>query len=303
MIKVGFCVAYDWHLLKSSVPRIYDRADKICFSIDRGRRSWSRQPYAFDNDAFFAWIKDIDHAHKIDVYEDDFSLEGLTAMENDSRQRTMMGQRMGIGGWHVQVDSDEYFVDFKGFCEYLLKLNPNPTGTEKPYNVHVYIYDLFKRLPDGFLIVTESGKRPFTQPFATTQPVYESARQNGHFNKVSPFYIVHETWARGEEELTFKLANWGHVSIELKDPQVRESYLNFWRIMDKHNCKFAHNFHFAVPVVWGGLKFVQADSIETLLRNFKPDFNVSSWYIKIVSSRVYGKFRQVIHKIKSRRTA
>jgi hypothetical protein len=36
-------------------------------------------------------------------------------MENETRERMMIAQRMGEGGWHVQVDSDEYFLDFGTF--------------------------------------------------------------------------------------------------------------------------------------------------------------------------------------------
>ncbi len=30
------------------------------------------------------------------------------------------------GGWHIQIDADEYFLDFKGFVDFLIKLNDNP---------------------------------------------------------------------------------------------------------------------------------------------------------------------------------
>src|SRR5690349_10266607 len=111
MIKVGFCVSYDWVLLKRSLPRVYGQADKICLSIDKNRRSWTGTPYVFDEDAFRSWISSVDVQNKIDVYEDDFALSNLSAMENDTRQRNLMAKRLGKGGWHIQVDSDEYFLD------------------------------------------------------------------------------------------------------------------------------------------------------------------------------------------------
>ena len=51
-IKVGFCVAYDWELLKNSIPRVYNAADTICLSIDKNRTSWSGKKYDFDESAF-----------------------------------------------------------------------------------------------------------------------------------------------------------------------------------------------------------------------------------------------------------
>src|SRR6478609_6414773 len=107
IIKVGFCVAYDWHLLKRSVPLIYPHADVICLSVDKNSKSWGGEKYSFDKRAFREFVSAIDTQNKIDVYEDDFSLPQLSAMENDTRQRNLMAKRMGAGGWHIQIDSDE----------------------------------------------------------------------------------------------------------------------------------------------------------------------------------------------------
>src|SRR5688500_11089456 len=118
IIKVGFCVSYDWEFLKKSVPRVYESADSICFSLDKRRVSWSGKKFDFDDEAFYSWVKEIDKDKKIIIYEDDFYNAHLTSLQNDSLQRTLMSKRMGEGGWHVQVDSDEYFFDFKRFCDY-----------------------------------------------------------------------------------------------------------------------------------------------------------------------------------------
>lgn len=297
MIKVGFCVSYDWRLLKNSLPRVYASADVICLSIDKSRRSWSGSSYTFDEDDFRKWLVLADPDKKIDFYEDDFALPNLTAMQNDSRQRNMMAARMGKGGWHIQVDSDEYFVDFQGFVNYLRKLLPNPTGDEKPFNVHVFLYDLFKKVDGGYLVIDPERKRPFSAPFATTRPDYWSARQNGHFNKLSPYYVVHETWARGEEELRFKLANWGHASVELQKKDVRESYVNFWKSIDRHNYQFIRDFHFAIPHCWDRLGFVPGETIDELMINFKPDFRISTLYIQLANLRAYGKMKQWFSKL------
>src|SRR3954466_6496597 len=123
MIKVGYCVAYDWKLLNFSVPQIYENSDLICISIDRERRSWSGKSFSWDQAAFEEMIDKIDTKRKIKIFEEDFSLPALSPMENEVRQRTMIAEFMGNDGWHIQLDTDEYFLDFFGFTKYLKGLS------------------------------------------------------------------------------------------------------------------------------------------------------------------------------------
>ena len=157
-IKVGFCVAYDWELLKNSIPRVYNAADTICLSIDKNRTSWSGKKYDFDESAFQGFIAQIDTQHKIKIYEDNFSLPDLSSIENDNRQRNMMADFLGKGGWHIQVDSDEYFLDFEGFVNYLTNHFPDP-DTIKPINVCCNWVSLIKRTENGFLYVNHKLHR------------------------------------------------------------------------------------------------------------------------------------------------
>ena len=60
-------------------------------------------------------------------------------------------------------------------------------------------------------------------PIATNVPIYEYGRKNGHFNHQSPFFMVHDTWARSEEEILQKIQNWGHKT----DFDVMK-YFEFW---------------------------------------------------------------------------
>jgi hypothetical protein len=173
----------------------------------------------------------------------------------------------------------------------LISLNPNPTGKEKPFNVHVFLYDLFKKVEGGYLFIYPKDKNPFSAPFATTKPEYLRARHNGHFNKLAPFYVIHETWARGEDELRFKLANWGHSSEELRKLEVRESYINLWKSVDKYNYRYIKDFHFALPHGWEGLGYIEAQSMEEFIINFKPNFRINKFYLKIVNKRFYGRIK------------
>jgi hypothetical protein len=298
IIKTGFCVAYDWRLLENSLPPVYESSDIICLAIDKARRSWAGNSFEFNDAAFYTLIDNIDKDKKIIIYEDDFSRPDLTARENCNLQRTLIAKRMGEGGWHVQVDCDEYFSNFNGFVKFLLSLNDNPTGKEKPYNVNVFLYDLFKKVPDGYLYAYANEKRPFSAPFATTRPQYLRARHNGYFNRVSPFYVIHETWARSEEELRFKLSNWGHSAEELKKVEMRESFINLWKAIDQYNYQYIKNFHFSVAHGWEGLGFVKAKDMQEFIINFNPGFKISGFYLRLLNNRMYGRIRYFIDKMK-----
>lgn len=294
LVKVGFCVAYDWELLKISLPPVYKHADRICMSIDKNRKSWRGESYLFNEEQFRLWLSSIDTLKKIDVYEDEFSNSSKRAFENEGRQRSLMATRLGKGGWHIQIDCDEYFTDFKGYKDFLIRLNPNPTGEEKAINVSVFLFDLFKKVNKGYLII--ENRKPFSAPFATTRPEYKGGRQNGHFNKLSPFFVIHETWSRDEAELKYKLSNWGHSTDEFAEPAIQESYIKLWSALDQHNYSFVRNFHFAVPHYWEKIKFVPAQSIEELLANFRPQLNIGLLKLFFANSRLLAKIRQLLGK-------
>ena len=144
-IKTGFCVSYDWELLKKSIPPIYEQSDIICLAVDKNRKSWSGNKYTFDEVAFRSFVQQVDKDKKIEIYEDDFSRPDLNARQNCNRQRTMIAEQLKKGGWHIQIDSDEYFTDFSGFVNTLKAINPRPTGDEKPVNVCPYLIPLIKQ--------------------------------------------------------------------------------------------------------------------------------------------------------------
>jgi len=295
IIKVGFCVSYDYEMLKKSIPRIYKDADIICLAVDKNRKSWAGNKFDFDNEAFFSFIKEIDVDHKIDVYEEDFAIPTLNSRENCNRHRMLIAERMGKGGWHIQIDSDEYFFDFKGFTEYLKKIHPNPTGNEKGMNVNLSWIPLVKRTKNGFLFVDFGKKLPEDQPFATNRPNYERARTNGYYCNLSPFYVLHETWARSDNDLLFKINNWGHSAEELSQKEVRMSYYNFWKILDEHNYQYAHNFHPALGRNWPLLGYIAADSIEDVfIKMPQPKFPMNAFVLKLYNSKIGAKLRQIL---------
>ncbi len=294
IIKVGFCVAYDWELLKKSVPIIYELADIIVFSIDKQRKSWAGTPYYFDETAFQSFLLDIDKDKKIQVYEDDFSMPNLSSIENDNRQRNLMAKQMGEGGWHIQIDSDEYFLDFKGFIEYLKKFNANPNFAQKGINISCGLIPLIKKTESGYIYVDYQGKPIETCPFATNKPFYSAARRNGYFNHISPFFVLHETWARGEEELLKKISSWGHDN----DFIDKESFFRLWQALDAYNCGFIKNFHPLQGEVWPALSYKEGKTIEEFLQNFPvPKFPSSKSQLFLNNNRNFARLKALWSKI------
>jgi hypothetical protein len=297
MIKVGFCVAYDWELLKNSIPRVYAHADIICLALDKDRKSWSGNKFDFDDKAFYDFVQSIDTDKKITIYEDCFSLPELNARQNCNRHRMLIAEKMGKGGWHIQVDSDEYFLDFGAFVDELTRIHKSPTGKEKPINVCPMLIPIFKKIENGFLLVDFKSKLPETAPFATSKPDYQSARQNGHFNILVPVFVLHETWARNEADLWFKLNNWGHAAEELKSDEVKLNYFNTWKNLNLNNYDKVENIHFVNPGAWPALRYEKGNTVEELIKNFQPPKISWLWLrLAIKNSRFMARLNHYILK-------
>jgi len=269
LIKVGFLVAYDWQLLKNALPAIYKGADAIWLAIDSQRLSWSGNTFVFDTNEFKSFLREIDVEQKIFVYEDNFYVPTISPMECEVRERNMLATKMGEGGWHIQLDADEYFIDFEGFVAYLRKLNPHPLSTQKALTVRGHWLSLVKKLSDGYLYVKDTVETVHTFSLATNVPVYVYGRNTEHFNHISPFFVIHDTWARSKEELKFKLDNWGHSTLELANPEARKSYLELWKALDKYNYRFIRDFYFGDAGGWPALAFQSCSSMEDLTLQLK----------------------------------
>jgi len=292
-IKVGFCVAYDWYLLEYALPLVYDDADEICLSLDKDRISWSGNVYPFDNKGFEELVKRFDTKKKIKVLEEDYHLPDLTPMQNEVRQRNRIAQSMGPGGWFVQLDCDEYFLDFGGFVRYLKSLPPERTHRA---NVSCPWIILYKQTADGFLYVdpVTIDKTEFMQ-IATREPAYEYGRRNGNFNIHTNFSILHQSWARNPAEIREKIDNWGH-----SDHFDREKYFSFWDKLDATNFPAAKDFHPLHPVVWPRLRYVKGNDIRALLKNFPADTMpaYSGLQLFFKNSRFFSKIRSLLNVLK-----
>jgi len=273
-IKVGMLVSFDYQYIYNSLPRIYEHADTITLAVDHEYRTWAGIKFEID-DKFWNWIKEIDIKNKITIYKDDFFDASLDALANDSRERNMLAQKMGEGGWIVQIDSDEYFLDFKQFVDFLKSKAQWTLPGAKPIDIGAFLIPLFKQTEDGFLYIKDSFE---TVVLATNKPEYQRARRCNHYIRYTPFYLFHQTWARGEEEIWFKLNSWGHMA----DFNIT-SYYNLWKATDKNNHKFIKNFHPLYNNLWQELRWSAGNNIAEFIVNYLKEFPVTvpkKFYLK-----------------------
>jgi hypothetical protein len=263
--KVAFLLSYDYDLLKTSIPLVYDNADIIVLAKDIECRTWSGNHFVIDPD-FYSWIKEIDKNKKIIIYEDNFYLPELNQLQNDTRERNMIAQFIGKGGWHIQLDADEYFVDFPDFIEYLKSKSSFLKEPEKkPVSICLDFHTLYKKLQDAYLYTTGV---PQIYPVATNWPEYVACRDTRSIKIFSGFNMIHHSWARTEEEMSMKLSNWTHTA----DFDTR-SYFNMWCAIDKSNYQYIQDFHPMIKGFWNKIKLIPAVSLEEVVDLFSKQYS------------------------------
>lgn len=286
-IKVGFLVSYDYEYLKTSLPLVYAQADIIALAIDKNRETWSGEKIEIDP-AFFAWLKEIDTDNKIQIYEDVFRIPELSNMECETRERNMLAQFMGKGGWHIQIDADEYFLDFEKFVNTLKILDMST-----PTQVYGMWITLYKKDSAGFLY-TDSGEY---FPVATNRPLYTLARRSSNKNiEYTNFKVLHQSWARSEDEIKFKLSNWGHKT----DFNV-EAYFQFWKAINRYTYKYARSFHPLDSWIWQTLEYVESLDLNTVIAEVKKRIiNKEKERKKEEEIRIKDWIPLAIYKLKSK---
>jgi len=288
-IQTGYLVSYDYELLKTSLPTVYKDSDEIFIAIDKNRNTWNGGSFSIDN-SFFEWIKAYDVDNKVVIYEEDFYVPELTTMECEIRERKMLAEKMGIGNWIVQVDCDEYFVDFKKFVSDLRKYDSYLIHPEKnPIQICAYWVMLYKYTANGILYVD----KPLKAIFATNYPSYQSGRRIKERQIYTDTIVLHESLSRTEEDLRFKLENWGH-NIDLD-----EGFLDKWLAVDENNYNDYKNFYYLQPKKWKRLGFFPNKSIshiKEIIENEKR-LSVSKWYIY---SKNFGQWLKYLVKKRKR---
>jgi hypothetical protein len=288
-IKVGYCIAYDWEMLQYSLPQVYREADEICLALDKGRISWAGNKFHFDEEKFTCFINQIDTENKIKLYSDNFFLRELTPMQNEVRQRNLIAEFMKDGheSWFIQLDADEYFLDFNLFVQDLQKIKSN-----RNVNVCAPFLILYKQVKDGFLYIKNNSlAKQEMIPVATNNPNYEFGRKNGYFNLITNNTIIHQSWARTAEEIRLKLDNWGHKT----DFNVDE-YFTIWDMLNDTNYKEMANFHPFKPREWEALDFLKAISIDALIQQYKEEdfFKITKLELVLKNSIWLSRFRKYL---------
>ncbi|HOU20928.1 MAG TPA: hypothetical protein PKX16_01760 [Kiritimatiellia bacterium] len=275
-IKVGMLISYDYAYARHSLPRLYEHADRIVLAVDRDSRSWTGEPYEIP-DAFWNWIREIDVSGKIEVYRDDFHLPHLSTIENDTRERNLLARQMGEGGWHVQVDSDEYFADFGAFARFLRRNSAWTRPGAPPLDIGVFWIPLYRQVDGGFLFMPDCFEPTVV---ATTCPDYKVARKSNHPIRYVPASLFHQTWARGEAEILRKLSSWGHSA----DFNIQHHF-DAWKSASRVNYKAIRNFHPLIPTLWPRLEWCPGQDVCEFIRNYRERFPLG------VPKRVYWRRR------------
>ncbi len=278
-IHVGFLLSYDYEKLKLSIPAVYQNSDKIFLAKDINNRTWSGQKFLI-NESFFNWLKEFDTDTKIEIYEDDFYVSELTALENDTRERHLLSLKMGIGNWLIQVDSDEYFIDFKKFISDIRKYDAYLDNPEKnKIQIACYWIIIYKYTTEGILYVD----KPMKAIFATNYPNYTCARRTDERVIYTNNIVMHESLSRDEKELAFKVNNWGH-----KD-EINNEFLEKWKMIDENNYMNYSNFYYIEPSRWKKLAYFPSQDLNKIkqlinnsnLKNLKTKIvfkNLGQWF-------------------------
>ncbi|CAD7808718.1 hypothetical protein CHRY9390_01877 [Chryseobacterium aquaeductus] len=265
IIKVGYLLSYDYKFIFNSIKQIYDFSDEIFICYDKDGKTWTGNDFEIP-DTVFSEIRKLDHQNKIIFYSDTFYVEELSAIDLDTRQRNMLAQKMGKGGWHIQIDSDEYLVGFEKLTAFLRKQKYLLRNSKKtPVNFFVNFVTLFKQTEDGFFVIS-----PFTEScfLITNVPEYINARfpQNSYSLKLN-VNNIHQSWARTQNEILQKINNWGHSS----DFDTSDFY-NKWDHLNQENYAQFKNFHPIYPKDWQELKFIPAKGVEEFIVNFEKKY-------------------------------
>jgi len=283
-IHIGFLLSYDYEKLKKSIPPVYEEADKIFVAVDYENRTWSGQKFSID-ESFFTWLKEFDIDNKIEIYKDDFYVPEISAIENDSRERRMLSEKMGIGNWLIQIDSDEYFLDFKSFVETLRKYDSyliNPFNKQIQFST--FLINIYKKVEEGFLYIDQ----PTKCITATNYPSYKVARNTRKRIVYTPHLCFHETLSRDEKELEFKFKNWGH------NAEINSYFLEKWKSATKKNYKELKDLFYLEPHKWKKLGYVEGETIEELINNFPiNDFAPSTFFL---TKKNFGQWFKFLFK-------
>lgn len=267
MIKIGYLISYDYNFVFNSIQLIYPFAEEIYLAIDCDRKTWMGNSIDID-ESFFEKIKSLDIDKKIKIYEDQFYIAGLEPMHLETRERQMLSTKMGESCWKIQLDADEYCPNFKYLAQFLKKNNFLLKKSAPQINFLPTWISLFKRNEKGFFIIS-----PYEETFSmiSNQPKYKFGRNSEGLDLQIDYKVIHQSWARGEQEILTKIQNWGHhYDFETT------TFFDRWKNLDETNYKEYEDFHPIYKGFWKKLEFVEAKSIEELILKLSKTYNMKA---------------------------
>lgn len=277
-IKVGYLLSYDYSYIFTSIKHIYEHADLIVISYDADGKTWAGNDIHIP-ESFFDDIQKIDIQNKIVLYKDSFYLEGMQPMDLETRQRNLMADKMGTGGWHIQMDGDEYAYDFGSLAKFLKRHKYLLKNSNKnPFNFHVNFVTLFKQNAEGYFVIA-----PFEEKCAliTNNPKYEYARNTNNGRTISlDYYLIHQSWAREDNEIIEKINNWGH-----KNDFNTAEFFDFWKKINSQNYKDFKDFHPLYKGLWKELSFIPASNINEFIASFSEKYPQKDLHLDISSTK------------------
>jgi len=257
-IHVGILLSYDYPKLKKSLARIYDFSDRIFIAKDINNLTWSGNSFEV-NVTFFDWLNEFDKDNKIEIYEDNFFIPELTPIENDTRERQLLSKKMGENNWIIQLDCDEYFVDFKGFVSTLKKYDHYLKKDSQDIQIVAYHINLYKYDNNGVFYISN----PTRFEIATNNPNYVYARKTKKRKIYTPTLILHECIARDENQLKQKFDNWGHKD----DVKNKFNFFEKWKSTNINTYKDKKNLFYLEPSLWKSLSYVKGNNITEIITN------------------------------------
>lgn len=272
-IKAAFLVSYDYEYLFTSLPLVYDFVDQIVLAIDINRQTWSGEGFDIPN-LFFDEIKAIDTAQKIAFLEESFYSPVLSEAENEIAERNRISEWMGEGCWKLQIDADEYFIDFEKVVRFLkdrdhLLENPNAHAV----NVRANWVTLFKKTPNGYLYVDNREHFSFATNVVGRHYFARDLSAVDNSEIRTDFVAIHQSWAREPQEILKKINNWTHRN----DFDVKK-YFHFWQEVNEDNYVNFVDLHPFHPRHWKRLKFIRCESVAGFTEAYKRMANLEKNY-------------------------
>lgn len=284
-IQVGFLMSYDYSLLKQSIPPVYAASDSIFIAFDENYKTWTGGDFEVDP-SFFEWLNEIDVEGKIEIVKGNFYDPQLSAMENEVRERHLLGLQMGIGNWLIQIDCDEYFLNFEKFVSDLRRLDhflEDPVKTK--IQICAFTLNLYKNLEQGVLYVDEVR----SQKFATNYPNYKTGRNTRERVIYTKNLLLHECVSRSEKEIRKKFSNWGHATEVDAD-----KFLEKWNAVNEFNFREYQDFFYLEPEKWKYLNFVRGKSLKEIRENLDMEVKMPSDFF--ILKKNFGQWFKFLFK-------